>query len=203
MAITQSRVYTESLFVAFAAWAIVAPLGLVGWWGYVAARTGSLTGWQDVELRGRGVHFGGGREALGYVGRILGGRIHYYLTAELADPDVRWLVPRCQEGHSNALRHARLQTDRVAEPYMVHAPRQMAGEMMLGHWLMARWEHLGVQRADRRDLQTLADRAVERGSSRADVRADHGLDLADPVRLVGRARCRREAARTHRTTVTP
>lgn len=33
--------------------------------------------------------------------------------------------------------------DRVAEPYMVHDPQQMAGEMMNGKWLVARWEHLG------------------------------------------------------------
>lgn len=33
--------------------------------------------------------------------------------------------------------------DRVAEPYMVHDPQQMAGELLNGRWLVARWEHLG------------------------------------------------------------
>lgn len=31
----------------------------------------------------------------------------------------------------------------VAEPYMVHDPRKMAGELINGNWIVARWEHLG------------------------------------------------------------
>lgn len=42
--------------------AAVAPVGLAGFWGMVAVRTGSLTGWQDIELRGWGVRFDGGVE---------------------------------------------------------------------------------------------------------------------------------------------
>ncbi|EMD22938.1 hypothetical protein [Amycolatopsis azurea] len=127
MSITQSMVYTESLFVALAAWSLVgvlerrfgmaavctmfagltrstavvlvavvvvaavlaatrgrgrdrwqllgwaaiAPLGLAGYWGFVAARTGSLTGWQDIELRGWGVRWDWGREAAEYTVRLL------------------------------------------------------------------------------------------------------------------------------------
>lgn len=127
LSITQSMVMTESLFTAFAAWALVgaverrwelaslctafagltrstacilvavvvsaaalaawkdsgrtrlralacvavAPLGLAGFWAAVAARTGSLTGWQDIEWRGWGVRYDYGREFLEYVTRIL------------------------------------------------------------------------------------------------------------------------------------
>lgn len=31
----------------------------------------------------------------------------------------------------------------LPEPYMVHDPRKMAGALMNGKWLVARWEHLG------------------------------------------------------------
>ncbi len=31
----------------------------------------------------------------------------------------------------------------LSEPYMVHDPWKMAGELMNGRWLVARWEHLG------------------------------------------------------------
>ncbi|AGM03525.1 hypothetical protein ED92_01455 [Amycolatopsis sp. MJM2582] len=31
----------------------------------------------------------------------------------------------------------------VAEPYMVHDPREMAGQLINGNWIVARWEHLG------------------------------------------------------------
>ncbi|ONF62312.1 hypothetical protein AVR91_0238780 [Amycolatopsis keratiniphila subsp. keratiniphila] len=125
MSITQSMVYTESLFVALAAWSLVgvlerrfgmaavccmfagltrstaavlvavvvvaaalaavrgrdrwrllgwaaiAPLGLAGYWSFVAVRTGSLTGWQDIELRGWGVRWDWGREAAEYAVRLL------------------------------------------------------------------------------------------------------------------------------------
>lgn len=30
----------------------------------------------------------------------------------------------------------------VAEPYMVHDPREMAGQLINGKWIVARWEHL-------------------------------------------------------------
>jgi hypothetical protein len=117
MAITESMVYTEALFTALAAWALVgvleknwylagaaclftgltrstavvviavvlvavlvafyrdlarwpalaaamaAPLGLVGYWGSVATRTGSFTGWQDIEMRGWNTRWDWGREA--------------------------------------------------------------------------------------------------------------------------------------------
>jgi hypothetical protein len=121
MAITESMVYTESLFVAFAAWALVgvlernwalaavcsvlagltrstavvliavvvvaalvafyrdlgrwpalaaavtAPLGLATYWGVVAVRTGSFTGWQDIEMRGWNTRWDWGREAVRFV----------------------------------------------------------------------------------------------------------------------------------------
>ncbi|WP_414943290.1 hypothetical protein [Amycolatopsis sp. cmx-11-32] len=127
MSITQSMVYTESLFVALAAWSLVgvlerrfgmaavccvfagltrstavvlvavvvvaavlaavrgrgrerwrllgwaaiAPAGLAGYWSFVAVRTGSLTGWQDIERRGWGVEWDFGREAAEYTVRLL------------------------------------------------------------------------------------------------------------------------------------
>ncbi|MEU0532022.1 glycosyltransferase family 39 protein [Amycolatopsis tolypomycina] len=51
--------------------AAVAPLGLGGFWGAVAARTGSLTGWQDIELKGWGVRYDGGVETAEYVWHVL------------------------------------------------------------------------------------------------------------------------------------
>jgi hypothetical protein len=123
MAITLSMTYTEALFSALAAWALVgvlerrwffaglcaaaaglvrptasvlvaivvvaslgaafrdrrrswpaaviAPLGLLGWWGYVAARTGSLTGWFDLERDGWRTGFDFGRETFRFVGHVL------------------------------------------------------------------------------------------------------------------------------------
>jgi hypothetical protein len=125
MAITLSMAYTEALFTALAAWALVgvlerqwilaglcclaaglvrptasvlvgvvviaaiiavfwegktwqavvcavlSPLGLLGWWGYVANRTGSLTGWFDIERTGWYTQFDGGRETAKFVGDIL------------------------------------------------------------------------------------------------------------------------------------
>jgi hypothetical protein len=126
MAITLSMTYTEAMFTAFAAWAIVgvleknwwmaglccmfsglvrstaialivvvvvaagiaiyrtplesmrafccallAPLGLLGYWGSVWVRTGSITGWQDIELRGWNTRFDGGWEAVKYVAGTL------------------------------------------------------------------------------------------------------------------------------------
>ncbi|WP_410657662.1 hypothetical protein [Amycolatopsis sp. lyj-112] len=42
--------------------ALVAPLGVVGYLGFVAYRTGSWTGWQDIELRGWNTEFDFGAE---------------------------------------------------------------------------------------------------------------------------------------------
>ncbi|KZB86525.1 hypothetical protein AVL48_26135 [Amycolatopsis regifaucium] len=42
--------------------AVVAPLGVVGYLGFVAYRTGSWTGWQDIELRGWNTEFDFGVE---------------------------------------------------------------------------------------------------------------------------------------------
>ncbi|MGV9297282.1 hypothetical protein [Amycolatopsis sp. NPDC003676] len=117
LAITQSMVFTEALFTAFAAWtlvgvverrwllaaaccvgagltrstaavliavvgvaaviafirtrdrwttmicAVLCPLGLLGWWVFVAVRTGSPTGWFDLEWDNWRTRFDGGREA--------------------------------------------------------------------------------------------------------------------------------------------
>lgn len=125
MAITLSMAYTEALFTALAAWAlvgvlerrwwlaalccvgaglvrptasvliavvglaalvavyqsrhrwyalacaVVCPLGLLGYWGYVASRTGSLTGWFDIEEEGWSTSFDGGRETAEFVGGVL------------------------------------------------------------------------------------------------------------------------------------
>jgi hypothetical protein len=46
---------------------VIAPLGLLGYWGYVAMRTGSLTGWADIEKRGWNTEFDGGLETLEFV----------------------------------------------------------------------------------------------------------------------------------------
>jgi hypothetical protein len=51
--------------------AAVAPLGLAGYWTMVAVRTGSLTGWQDIELRGWGVRYDGGVDTAQYVWDVL------------------------------------------------------------------------------------------------------------------------------------
>jgi len=53
--------------------AIVAPLGLLGYWAVVAVRTGSLTGWQDIELRGWNTRFDGGAEAWNWIKSTLFG----------------------------------------------------------------------------------------------------------------------------------
>ena len=127
MAITQSMVYTEALFTALAAWALVgvlernwlvagsatmfagftrstatvliavvviaaliaawrgrdrwqaltaavaAPLGLLGYWFFVAVNTGSWTGWQDIEMRGWDTRWDWGAETAEYVFRNLVG----------------------------------------------------------------------------------------------------------------------------------
>ncbi|WIX77274.1 glycosyltransferase family 39 protein [Amycolatopsis carbonis] len=124
LSITLSMVYTEALFTAFVAWALVglvekrwalaalccvaagltrptavvlvgvvvfagvvafvraprpaplvaaaaAPVGLVGYWLWVANRTGSLFGWFDLEWHGWNTRFDAGAETFGFVGRQL------------------------------------------------------------------------------------------------------------------------------------
>ncbi|WP_173131298.1 hypothetical protein [Kibdelosporangium persicum] len=125
MAITLSMAYTEALFTALAAWALVgvlernwtvaglctaaaglvrpsasvlvgtvalaaivsvfregkswqawvcavlSPIGLFGWWGYVAKQTGSLTGWFDIQRQGWFSYFDGGMQTVKFFGDIL------------------------------------------------------------------------------------------------------------------------------------
>jgi hypothetical protein len=125
MAITLSMTYTESLFTALAAWALVGvleqrwisaglccagaglvrptasvlvaivgvaaiiavvqgrnrwpalacvllcPAGFVGYLAYVGSRTGSLTGWFDIERDGWFSEFDGGAETIKFVGDVL------------------------------------------------------------------------------------------------------------------------------------
>jgi len=118
MAVTLSMVYSEALFSAFAAWALVgvmerkwwlaatccvgaglvrpsagvlvaivvlaviphrrgwwaalvAPLGLAGFLLWVADRTGSLTGWFELQKTGWGTAFDGGRDTGEFVGTVL------------------------------------------------------------------------------------------------------------------------------------
>ncbi|MGW4488043.1 hypothetical protein ACWEOE_29870 [Amycolatopsis sp. NPDC004368] len=124
LSITLSMVYTEALFTALAAWALVglveqrwalaalccvgagltrptavvlvavvvfagvvafarqprpgpalaalaAPVGLVGYWLWVAQQTGSLFGWFDLEWNGWRTRFDFGQETFGFVGRQL------------------------------------------------------------------------------------------------------------------------------------
>ncbi|SFQ01215.1 Dolichyl-phosphate-mannose-protein mannosyltransferase [Amycolatopsis arida] len=46
---------------------VLAPLGLLGFWGFVAVRTGSLTGWSDIEWRGWNTRYDFGGETVGFV----------------------------------------------------------------------------------------------------------------------------------------
>ncbi|MFF4597604.1 hypothetical protein [Amycolatopsis sp. NPDC001319] len=124
LSITLSMVYTEALFTAFVAWALVglvekrwapaslccvaagltrptavvlvavvvfagvvafaraprpaplvaaaaAPVGLVGYWLWVANQTGSLFGWFDLEWHGWNTRFDAGAETFGFVGQQL------------------------------------------------------------------------------------------------------------------------------------
>lgn len=124
MAITLSMTYTEALFTAFAAWALVsvlerhwveagcyaigaglirptatvlvgvvclaalvalrterrwevvvggllAPLGLLGYWGYVAAQTGKLGGWWQIQREGWNSQFDWGVSSFTFATRIL------------------------------------------------------------------------------------------------------------------------------------
>lgn len=124
MAVALSMTYTEALFTAFAAWALVsvlerqwveagcyavgaglirptatvvvgvvclaalvalrserrweavvgallAPLGLLGYWGYVAARTGKLGGWWQIQREGWNSQFDWGVSSVSFAARIL------------------------------------------------------------------------------------------------------------------------------------
>ncbi|MEV0069221.1 hypothetical protein [Amycolatopsis sp. NPDC050768] len=124
LSITLSMVYTEALFTAFVAWALVglvekrwalaalccvaagltrptavvlvavvvfagvvafaraprpapliaaaaAPVGLIGYWLWVANQTGSLFGWFDLEWHGWNTRFDAGAETFGFVGQQL------------------------------------------------------------------------------------------------------------------------------------
>jgi hypothetical protein len=50
---------------------LICPLGLLGWWGYVAYKTGSLTGWFDIQREGWFTRFDGGVQTLEFVGDTL------------------------------------------------------------------------------------------------------------------------------------
>jgi hypothetical protein len=54
-------------------WAAVllAPLGLLGYLGWVALATGSLTGWFDLQSRGWGSRFDGGGATAAFIGSVL------------------------------------------------------------------------------------------------------------------------------------
>lgn len=125
MAITLSMAYTEALFTALAAWAllgvlkrdwllaglctalaglvrpsasvlvgvvglaaliaifrghrtwqtvvglVLTPLGLLGWWAYVANETGRLTGWFDIQRDGWYSYFDFGQQTVKFFGEIL------------------------------------------------------------------------------------------------------------------------------------
>ncbi|WP_308259135.1 hypothetical protein [Pseudonocardia sp. H11422] len=51
--------------------AALAPLGLAGYLGWVAVRTGSLTGWFDLQERGWGTRFDGGTATLEFTASVL------------------------------------------------------------------------------------------------------------------------------------
>jgi hypothetical protein len=51
--------------------AVLSPLGLFGWFGYVANKAGSLTGWFDIERAGWATFFDGGRETFKFVRDVL------------------------------------------------------------------------------------------------------------------------------------
>lgn len=50
---------------------LLCPLGLLGWWGYVAYRTGNLTGWFDIQREGWFTRFDGGVQTVEFVGDTL------------------------------------------------------------------------------------------------------------------------------------
>jgi hypothetical protein len=51
--------------------AALAPLGLLGYWGFVAIRTQNLTGWQDIEWRGWNTRWDWGQETAEFTLRTL------------------------------------------------------------------------------------------------------------------------------------
>ncbi|HEX6353474.1 hypothetical protein [Actinophytocola sp.] len=50
---------------------VICPLGLLGWWGLVAYKAGSLTGWFDIQREGWFTRFDGGVQTLEFVGDTL------------------------------------------------------------------------------------------------------------------------------------
>jgi hypothetical protein len=50
---------------------LLTPLGLLGYLGWVGTRTGSVTGWFDLQERGWGSHFDGGAATLSFAREIL------------------------------------------------------------------------------------------------------------------------------------
>ncbi|MBE1468486.1 mannosyltransferase family protein [Kibdelosporangium phytohabitans] len=65
-------VFREGRNWAAAACAVMCPIGLFAWWGYVANETGSLTGWFDIQRAGWFSYFDGGAQTLKFVGEVLG-----------------------------------------------------------------------------------------------------------------------------------
>jgi hypothetical protein len=51
--------------------ALLSPIGLLGYWAAVAAQTGSLTGWWDLERIGWNTQFDSGVESVQFVGKAL------------------------------------------------------------------------------------------------------------------------------------
>jgi hypothetical protein len=62
---------------------LLAPLGLLGYLGYVGWRTGSPSGWFDVQQAGWGSRFDGGASLVRFVGRTLSGGHEVYDLAVL------------------------------------------------------------------------------------------------------------------------
>jgi hypothetical protein len=63
--------------------AVLAPLGLLGYLGFVAWRTGSPTGWFAIQRTGWGSEFDGGASLATFVGRTLSGGHEVYDLAVL------------------------------------------------------------------------------------------------------------------------
>jgi hypothetical protein len=62
---------------------LLAPLGLLGYLGYVGWRTGSPSGWFDIQRAGWGSRFDGGASLVHFVGRTLSGGHEVYDLAVL------------------------------------------------------------------------------------------------------------------------
>ncbi|RZS37667.1 hypothetical protein EV193_105225 [Herbihabitans rhizosphaerae] len=50
---------------------VLCPLGLIGWWSYVAGKTGNLLGWFEIQRIGWGFEFDGGQESWKFLGHVL------------------------------------------------------------------------------------------------------------------------------------